>query len=73
MDKYNKATRDYQPRINETIAHAQDEFPSVLIELMQEQRKRKAQQEENRDLEDESALTDALSKCREILSHFWSW
>ena len=73
VDKYTEATRDYQPRINTTITDAQDDFPSVLIELMQEQRKRKARDDETRDADDEKVLCDALGKCRELLTHFWSW
>ena len=73
MDKYAKATRDYTTRINETIKNAQDDFPSVLIELMQEQRKQKARRDELKDPDDEKILNDALHKCREILTHFWSW
>jgi len=72
VDKYTEATRDYQPRINTTITDAQDDFPSVLIELMQEQRKRKARDDETRDADDEKVLCDALGKCRELLTHFWS-
>ena len=54
--------------INETIANAQGEFPQVLIELMQDQKKEST----TFDLEPNTDVEGAMLKLKEILTHFWS-
>ena len=54
--------------INETIANAQGDFPQVLIELMQDQKKEST----TFDLEPNVDVDGAMLKLKEILTHFWS-
>jgi len=68
LDKFTRATRDYTTKIDETISCAQNKFPQVLIDLKRDQKKEKMDKER----EVPSEIQDAMSECREILSHFWS-
>ena len=54
--------------INETIANAQAEFPQVLIDLMQDQKKESTAY----DLAPNSEIEGAMLNMKELLTHFWS-
>lgn len=68
IEKFRRATQNYAPRIHETILNAQSEYPAVLIELMQDQKKEGKQA----DLERSGDIDNALLQVKEILTHFWS-
>ena len=69
LEKFNRATADYQPQIDQTISSAQHKFADILLELKKAQKKIRDEAQQIASPEAE----DAMIQCRELLMHFWSW